>query len=79
MKSLNPPVELPMMGLVNNYDGVEWRIKEMAQMLANPGARQKLARDIVEYAVESHESGIVVDFEKSPTLARRTFAPSLRR
>src|SRR5216683_3073337 len=25
MKSLNPPVELPMMGLLNNYDGVNWR------------------------------------------------------
>src|SRR4029077_20541639 len=66
MKSLNPPVELPTMGLINNYDGVEWRIKEMAQMLANPPARQKLVRDIAEYAVESHEAGIVVDFEEVP-------------
>src|SRR6267154_2409022 len=73
MKSLNPPVELPMMGLVNNYDGVEWRIKEMAQMIANPGARQKLARDIVEYAVESHESGIVVDFEEVPDASQAHF------
>ncbi len=66
MKSFNPPIELPMMGLVNNYDGVEWRIKEMAQMLANSAARQRLVRDVVEYAVESHESGIVVDFEEVP-------------
>src|SRR5713226_8657143 len=66
MKSFNPPIELPMMGLVNNYDGEEWRIKEMAQMLANSAARQRLVRDIVEYAVESHESGIVVDFEEVP-------------
>src|SRR5260370_26328456 len=66
MKSFNPPIELPMMGLVNNYDGVEWRIKEMAQMLANPAARRNLARDIVEYAVKSHEYGIVVDFEEVP-------------
>src|SRR5882757_9649509 len=73
MKSLNPPIELPMMGLVNNYDGVEWRIKEMAQMLANPGARQKLARDIVEYAVESHEAGIVVDFEEVPDASQAHF------
>src|SRR5713226_205867 len=73
MKSLNPPVELPTMGLVNNYDGVEWRIKEMAQMLANPAARQKLARDIVEYAVESHEAGIVVDFEEVPDASQAHF------
>src|SRR5713226_5460419 len=73
MKSLNPPVELPTMGLVNNYDGVEWRIKEMAQMLANPAARQKLARDIVEYAFESHEAGIVVDFEEVPDASQAHF------
>src|SRR5438309_1327904 len=29
MKSLNPPVELPMMALLNNYDGVHWRIDDM--------------------------------------------------
>src|SRR5712691_11581657 len=73
MKSLNPPVELPMMGLINNYDGVEWRIKEMAQMLANPVARKNLARDIAEYATESHESGIVVDFEEVPDASQAHF------
>src|SRR5712671_5197556 len=73
MKSLNPPVELPMMGLVNNYDGVDWRIKEMAQLLATPAARRNLARDIVEYAVESHEAGIVVDFEEVPDASQAHF------
>jgi peptidoglycan-N-acetylglucosamine deacetylase len=66
MRSLNPPVELPTMGLLNNYDGVEWRIKEMAQMLANPSARHQLISTVVEFAVESHEAGIVVDFEEVP-------------
>src|SRR6266702_2735310 len=51
MKSFNPPIELPLMGLVNNYDGVEWRIKEMAYLLASPSARQKLIQDVVEYAL----------------------------
>jgi cellulose synthase/poly-beta-1,6-N-acetylglucosamine synthase-like glycosyltransferase/peptidoglycan/xylan/chitin deacetylase (PgdA/CDA1 family) len=73
MKSLNPPVELPMMGLINNYDGVEWRIKEMAQMLANPVARQNLARDITAYAVDSHEAGVVVDFEEVPDASQAYF------
>jgi len=73
MKSLNPPIELPMMGLLNNYDGVQWRIKEMAQMLANFEARQRLVRDVVEYAVESHESGIVVDFEEVPDASQAHF------
>jgi cellulose synthase/poly-beta-1,6-N-acetylglucosamine synthase-like glycosyltransferase/peptidoglycan/xylan/chitin deacetylase (PgdA/CDA1 family)/spore germination protein YaaH len=64
MKSVN--VELPMMGLVNNYDGVNWRIKEMAEMLASATARHRLERDLAEYAAKSHESGIVVDFEEVP-------------
>src|SRR5438132_12548311 len=73
MKSLNPPVELPIMGLVNNYDVVEWRIKEMAQMLASPAARKNLAGNIAEYAVESHEAGIVVDFEEVPDASQAHF------
>src|SRR5580693_8339032 len=66
MKSLNPPLELPMMGLLNNYDGSVWHVKEMSEMLASPAARRKLVRDVVEFAVESHESGIVVDLEEVP-------------
>src|SRR5205807_9157246 len=54
MKLLNRPVELPMMGLVNNYDGVESRIKEMSQMLANPSARQNLSPYITAYSGDSH-------------------------
>ena len=73
MKSLNPPVELPTMGLINNYDGVQWHIKEMAQMLASPAARQKLVRDIASYTVESHEAGIVVDFEEVPDASQSHF------
>src|SRR5437660_9584099 len=54
MKSFNPPIELPLMSLVNNYDGVELRVKEMAQMIASPIARQRLVRDVAEYAAKSH-------------------------
>src|SRR5262252_6631938 len=80
MKSLNPPVELPLMALLNNYDGVHWRVAEMAKMLANSPARQKLAHDVVEFAVESHEAGIVVDFEEVPDTSQvhfRQFASEL--
>lgn len=73
MKSLTPPIELPLMGLLNNYDGVEWRVTEMAQMLANSMARQSLVRDVVEFAVESHEAGIVVDFEEVPEASQAHF------
>lgn len=71
MKSMN--VELPMMGLVNNSDGLKWHTKELAQMLASPAARQSVVQNLVEYAVESHEAGIVVDFEEVPDASQAHF------
>jgi peptidoglycan-N-acetylglucosamine deacetylase len=64
MRSAN--VELPVMGMLNNYDGQNWRVQEMAQMLANRSARASLVRDTVQYAIEAREVGIVVDFEEVP-------------
>ena len=78
MRSAN--VELPIMGLLDNYDGVNWRIKEMATLLANKTARQSLIRDVVDFAVSSHEAGIVVDFEEVPDATQphfREFAAEL--
>src|SRR5258708_16688114 len=60
MKSAN--VELPLMGLLDNYDGQTWRIKEMAAMLGSKTARQNLVRDVVDYTVGAHQAGVVVDF-----------------
>jgi cellulose synthase/poly-beta-1,6-N-acetylglucosamine synthase-like glycosyltransferase/peptidoglycan/xylan/chitin deacetylase (PgdA/CDA1 family)/spore germination protein YaaH len=73
MRSLNPPVELPMMGLLNNYDGSVWRVTEMSEMLANPAARQHLVHDVVEYAVQAKQAGIVVDFEEVPVRSQPNF------
>jgi peptidoglycan-N-acetylglucosamine deacetylase len=78
MKSVN--VEIPMMGLLNNYDGVNWRIKELGDMLGNASARHNLERSLVEYATKSHEAGIVVDFEEVPDASQvhfRKFAAEL--
>src|ERR1700751_2229016 len=38
-------VELPVMGMLNNYDGQSWRVKEMSEMLGNASARSSLVRD----------------------------------
>jgi cellulose synthase/poly-beta-1,6-N-acetylglucosamine synthase-like glycosyltransferase/peptidoglycan/xylan/chitin deacetylase (PgdA/CDA1 family)/spore germination protein YaaH len=73
MRSMNPPLELPMMGLLNNYDGKVWRVKELAELLANPGSCDKLIADVVQYAVQSHEVGIVVDFEEIPEKSQPRF------
>jgi len=64
---------IPMMGLLNNYDGVTWRIKEMAEMLASPAARHNLSRDLVEFAVLSHEAGVLVDFEEVPDDSQKPY------
>src|SRR5712664_3872680 len=84
MRSLNPPVEIPMMGLLNNYDGTVWRVKEMAELLANPAARSRLISDATQYAVAAKQAGIVVDFEEVPDASQENFqkfigqfAPSL--
>src|SRR5713226_3607766 len=71
MKSAN--AELPIMGLLNNYDGSVWRVKELATMLASQTARQNLARDVIEYTVEAHQAGIVVDFEEVPEASQPRF------
>jgi len=73
MRSLNPPLELPMMGLLNNYDGKVWRVKELAELLANSASCDKLIADVVQYAVQSHEVGIVVDFEEIPEKSQPHF------
>ena len=71
MKSSN--VELPLMGLLDNYDGVSWRIKEMAAMLGNKTARHNLVRDVVDFTVGSRETGVVVDFEEIPDATQPYF------
>ncbi|MGC2285271.1 MAG: glycosyltransferase [Candidatus Acidiferrum sp.] len=80
LHSLNPPAELPMMGLLDNYDGTIWRIPEMAALLANPAARHRLVQNVTEFAVLAHQAGIVVDFEEIPEESQphfRQFASEL--
>jgi cellulose synthase/poly-beta-1,6-N-acetylglucosamine synthase-like glycosyltransferase/peptidoglycan/xylan/chitin deacetylase (PgdA/CDA1 family)/spore germination protein YaaH len=71
MKSAN--VKIPMMGMLNNYDGVSWHITEMVEMLASSAARQNLSRDLVAYAQLSHEAGLVVDFEEVPDASQKHY------
>ena len=78
MRSAN--VELPLMGLLDNYDGLNWRIQEMADMLGNKTARHRLISDVVDYTVGSHQAGVVVDFEEVPDASQvhfREFAAEL--
>ncbi len=72
MRSAN--VDFPIMGMLDNYDGGNWRVPDMVKLLANPSARGNLVRDTVQYAIEAREAGIVVDLEEVPQKAE----PDLR-
>jgi peptidoglycan-N-acetylglucosamine deacetylase len=66
-------VELPIMAMVNNYDGRNWLVKDMAEMLASPAARQKLSKSLTDFATAQHDPGIVVDFEQVPASSQQDF------
>jgi len=66
-------VELPMMALVNNYDGTSWRIRELAEMLPQSTSRQRLVQGLVKYATDAREAGIVLDFEEVPEKSQKYF------
>jgi len=71
-------VELPTMALVNNYDGVVWRINEMAEMLANSAARARLTTSLVLYANSTRQAGLVLDFEEVPLRSQPHFRAFVR-
>jgi cellulose synthase/poly-beta-1,6-N-acetylglucosamine synthase-like glycosyltransferase/peptidoglycan/xylan/chitin deacetylase (PgdA/CDA1 family)/spore germination protein YaaH len=71
MRSVN--IDLPIMGMMNNYDGKAWVTDPLAKMLASPAARGNLIRSVVEFAVAAHEVGIVVDFEGVPAGSQKHF------
>jgi len=64
---------IPMIGLLNNYDGVSWHIKEMAEMLGSAAARHKLSQDLVQFAQQAHEAGVLVDFEEVPDASQKNY------
>src|SRR5579864_8839018 len=76
LKTLN--VELPMMPLLNNYDGSVWQVEPMAQMLASAPARQRLESSLVQYAQSHKDAGIAVDFEEVPDASQKNFVAFIR-
>jgi peptidoglycan-N-acetylglucosamine deacetylase len=74
LQSHTPPIELPVMSMVNNYDGQKgWCPPAFLQMLANPAARANLATQIEQYADAEHQPGVVVDFESLPETSQQDF------
>ncbi len=71
MQSSN--VEIPTMAMVNNSDGTAWHVREMAEMMAQPAARQQLIQALVRYGAGMHQAGIVLDFEEVPEKSQKNF------
>ncbi len=65
--------ELPMMPLLNNSDGNTWYIQELAEMLAQQGARQRLVHLLKNYAAGTHQAGLVLDFEDIPDASQQDY------
>ncbi|HYA96558.1 MAG TPA: glycosyl hydrolase family 18 protein, partial [Methylomirabilota bacterium] len=72
-KAADPKFDLPIMGLVNNYDGQNWRIKELAALLADANARRRLTDQLAEYAARARQAGLVLDFEQVPDRSQPRF------
>jgi peptidoglycan-N-acetylglucosamine deacetylase len=74
MKSMQATgLELPVMSMVNNYNGKDWAIKDMAEMLAQPVSRERLTKELTDFATQQHQPGIVVDFEQVPKSSMEDF------
>src|SRR6516165_1408591 len=75
LQKRTPPIELPVMPMVNNYDAVtnEWCPPGFLKMLADPIARTRMATQLEDYADAEHEAGIVVDFESLPRESQKDF------
>jgi peptidoglycan-N-acetylglucosamine deacetylase len=75
MKSMQATtgLELPVMPMVNNYNGKDWAIKDMAAMLARPASRERLTKELTDFATQQHHPGVVVDFEQVPKSSMEDF------
>jgi len=66
-------IELPIMPLVNNYDGTNWRVKELVKLLVAPAARKQLVAELTSYLTAQHNPGLVLDFENLPDSSQPDF------
>ena len=64
---------LPIMPLVNNWNGKEWEGDKLGRMLSKPAARARTIEHLLAY-VEGHSyAGISLDFETIPPKAQPDF------
>ncbi len=65
--------DMPIMPLVNNWNGKQWEGAKLSSMLADPMARKRSIEQLLTY-LESHRfAGVSLDFENIPTKAQPNF------
>ncbi|MGO9017064.1 MAG: glycosyltransferase [Syntrophobacteraceae bacterium] len=65
--------DLPLMPLVNNWNGKEWEGKKLSHMLADPAARKRTVEQLLAYIERKRFAGISIDFENIVTKAQPNF------
>ncbi len=66
--------DLRVMPLVNNFDGRTWRGQILASMVSNPGARERVITQLLDYVRGQRLPGVSLDFENIPEASNRDFA-----
>ena len=65
--------DLPIMPLVNNWNGQAWEGAKLARMLASPAARARVIDQLAAYVERHRFAGISIDFEEIAPKAQPDF------
>jgi cellulose synthase/poly-beta-1,6-N-acetylglucosamine synthase-like glycosyltransferase/peptidoglycan/xylan/chitin deacetylase (PgdA/CDA1 family)/spore germination protein YaaH len=65
--------DLPIVPLVNNWNGKQWEGNKLSNMLADPAARKRSIHQLLAYLEEHRFAGISVDFENIVPKAQPNF------
>jgi cellulose synthase/poly-beta-1,6-N-acetylglucosamine synthase-like glycosyltransferase/peptidoglycan/xylan/chitin deacetylase (PgdA/CDA1 family)/spore germination protein YaaH len=65
--------DLPIMPLVNNWNGREWESAKLGRMLASPAARARVIEQLVAYLERHRFAGVSIDFEEIAAKAQPDF------
>lgn len=65
--------DLPLVPLVNNWNGRQWEGAKLARMLADPAARRRTIEQLLAFVERHRYAGISVDFENFPASAQPDF------
>ncbi|MGA2223730.1 MAG: glycosyl hydrolase family 18 protein, partial [Syntrophobacteraceae bacterium] len=65
--------DLPLVALVNNWNGKQWEGKKLGHMLADPAARKRAIEQLLAYVERQHFAGVSIDFEDIAVKAQPNF------